>query len=503
MSATPSSPAGSTPVPLEELLAGFPPPRDVDVDALAAAVAAGRRLVVLDDDPTGTQSTTDLPVVTTTDAEDLRWGLRQPTPGFFVLTNSRSLAPADASELLLRTVTTLLAVAAQEGVEVVVASRGDSTLRGHFPLETDVVTQALAAAGRAVDGVVVVPALVDAGRVTVDSVHLLRTPGGYLPVGDSEFARDATFGYAASDLRDWVVEKTGGRVAREDVVALTLADLRSTPERVLEVLDGLRDGAFLVADAAADEDLRALVEGLLAAEARGREFVYRTGPSFVRARTGQVSTPPVSPERLREALTEVVDERPRSRTGLVVVGSHVGLTTRQLDALRAAGGIVEVELEVPTLVRPAERDAHVRATVARVVALLDEGGPDVVVRTSRTLVRGTDADDSLRIARAVSGALVEVVHDAVARTRPAFVLAKGGITSSDTATKALGITRAYSRGTLLPGLVSVWEPVAGTARGVAYVVFAGNVGDEDGVLDAVTTLRAAAGSRGRGPRVGP
>ncbi|NAZ82818.1 hypothetical protein GTR02_13420 [Kineococcus sp. R8] len=497
MAAPSDPPAGPAPVPLAQLLAGFGPPRAVDPGALAAAVARGRRLVVLDDDPTGTQSTTDLPVVTTAAAEDLRWGLQQPTPGFFVLTNSRSLGPADAAALLRDVVTTLLRVAAEEGVEVVVASRGDSTLRGHFPLETDVVTEALAAAGRRVDGVVVVPALVDAGRVTVGAVHLLRTPEGYVPVGHSEFARDATFGYASSDLREWVAEKTEGRVAREDVVALTLADLRSGPGRVVEVLDGLRDGRFLVADAADDEDLRALVEGLLTVEARGRELVYRTGPSFVRARTGQVATPPVTPEHLRAALADVPDERPRSASGLVVVGSHVGLTTRQLDALRAAGGIVEVELEVPTLVRPGERDAHVRASVERVVALLDAGGPDVVVRTSRTLVRGTDADDSLRIARAVSGALVEVVHDAVARTRPAFVLAKGGITSSDTATKALGITRAYSRGTLLPGLVSVWEPVVGPARGVAYVVFAGNVGDDRGVLDAVTTLRAAARPEGR------
>jgi uncharacterized protein YgbK (DUF1537 family) len=89
----------------------------------------------------------------------------------------------------------------------------------------------------------------------------------------------------------------------------------------------------------------------------------------------------------------------------------------------------------------------------------------------------------------VSAALVTVVRELVARVRPAFVLGKGGITASDTATAGLGITRAWSRGTLLPGLVSVWEPVSGPARGIPYVVFAGNVGDDDGLLAAVRTLR--------------
>lgn len=113
-----------------DLLAGLPPMRAVDIDVLAARVAAGRRVVVLDDDPTGTQSIHDLPVVTRWDVEDLRWALRQPTPGFFVLTNSRSLAPADAEHRNREIVRALDEAARLEGVDYAVASRSDSTLRG-------------------------------------------------------------------------------------------------------------------------------------------------------------------------------------------------------------------------------------------------------------------------------------------------------------------------------------------------------------------------------------
>ncbi|OLT17051.1 hypothetical protein BJF78_36710 [Pseudonocardia sp. CNS-139] len=171
------------------------------------------------------------------------------------------------------------------------------------------------------------------------------------------------------------------------------------------------------------------------------------------------------------------------------MGSHVALTTRQLDRLRAAGGIAELELDVPTLLDPDRAAAHVADTVERAVAGLRDGAADLVVTTSRTLVTGADGAASLAIARTVSAALVAVVRGTVARVRPAFVLGKGGITSSDTATGGLGVTRAWSRGTLLPGVVSVWEPVAGPAQGVPYVVFAGNVGDDDGLLAAVRRLR--------------
>src|SRR6476619_1131511 len=80
---------------LEELLADKPPARTVDPADLLAKVGQGRRLVVLDDDPTGTQSVSELPVLTSWSVEDLRWALRQDTTGFFVLTNTRSLSETD------------------------------------------------------------------------------------------------------------------------------------------------------------------------------------------------------------------------------------------------------------------------------------------------------------------------------------------------------------------------------------------------------------------------
>ena len=184
--------------------------------------------------------------------------------------------------------------------------------------------------------------------------------------------------------------------------------------------------------------------------------------------------------------------RPAVQHGLIAVGSHVGLTTRQLDQLRAAGHILELELNVPTLLEPSTHDRHVTEIATEAARLLQDNpsDSDVVIRTSRTLITGADATDSLVIARTVSAALVGTVREVVKLVRPAFVLAKGGITSSDTATEGLGIRRAWTRGTMFPGIVSLWEPVDGLAQGIPYVVFAGNVGDDHALAAVVATLRS-------------
>jgi uncharacterized protein YgbK (DUF1537 family) len=480
------------PIPLEELTANAPPPRTTDSAALAAQVGAGRTLVVLDDDPTGTQSITDLPLLTRWRPDDLRWALRQGTAAFFVLTNTRGLDGAAAAAVNREIARELAGAAAAEGKDYVIASRSDSTLRGHYPLETDVLAEESAAAGEPVDGLVIVPAFIEPGRVTVDSVHWMRSEAGMIPVSHSEFARDASFGYHNADLRDWVEEKTGGRIRRSDVATVTLRDLRDGgPRHVETILRGLIGARPLVVDATADDDLRVLVQALIAAEAAGKRFLYRTGPSFVRARTGQVAAPPVDARRLREVFrAPPSDDRPHAARGLVAIGSHVAMTTRQLDRLRAAGGIVELELDVPALLDGERAADHLAAVTGRAAELLtDDGDHDLVVRTSRTLVTSGDLPGNLAIARTVSAALVAVVRAVVSRIRPRFVLAKGGITASDAATDGLDMTRAWSRGTLLPGMVAVWEPVSGPGRGIPYVVFPGNVGDDDGLLHAVRTLR--------------
>ena len=442
-----------------------------------------RTVVVLDDDPTGTQSVQHLPVLTRWSVDDLTWALEQDAPAVYVLTNTRSLAPADAAARTREVVVAATTAADRLGRSLEFVSRSDSTLRGHFPLETDVIADTLADLGRPrPDGVLIVPAFPDAGRVTIDSTHFLRDDGRLVPIGETEFARDASFGYRSSELGDWVEEKTAGRWISAEVLRITLPTIRSGPDAVATLLRTATGGCPVVVDAEVDDDLRNLALALDLVADEGVGFVARVGPPFVRARIGQAVATPLTASDLTAADRTAADRG----GGLIVVGSHVGLTSRQLERLRAGQPqLPSIELDVP-VVGSAARDAHVAAVAIEVIAALAAG--DVVLHTSRALVVSSDADASLAVSRGVSAAVCEVVRRAVAAHPPAFVIAKGGITSSDVATDGLGIGRAMVRGPMLPGIVSLWEAVDGPAAGMPYVVFPGNVGDDDDLLHVMTTF---------------
>ena len=219
---------------------------------------------------------------------------------------------------------------------------------------------------------------------------------------------------------------------------------------------------------------------LLAAQKKGKRFVYRVGPPFVRAMIGQPIVEPLSAEDVSSIRSEE-----SVNGGLIVVGSHVALTTRQLNNLRERRAPREFVIEVAKVLSE-ERDAHLDEIVANVAEALRGG--NAVVSTSRTLVTGVDGDDSLRIAREVSDAVVTVVRKVLDIAPPRFVIAKGGITSSDVASRGLEIGRAIVRGPMLPGIVSLWEPIMGPAQGIPYIVFAGNVGGDQSLADVVDKL---------------
>lgn len=467
---------------LEELTAGIPVGPVVDPAAVAAS--STRTLVVLDDDPTGTQSVADIPVVTDWSVEDLQWALSTGAPALYVMTNSRSLDPADARRVNTEVVTHALAAASRVGRDIAFVSRSDSTLRGHYPLEPDTICDLLERSGTRVDGIVLSPAFSDAGRITVHGTHYAGSrEDGFVPVGQTEFAADKTFGYTASALPSWVEEKTAGRVGADDVVVIDLVTLRTDEDAVVAALRGARDRTPITVDCVEENDLLLLARALHRAEEAGSTFVYRVGPPFVRARIGQVPHAPLTTEEARPADFAPVSD---AAGGLVVVGSHVGLTGRQVDALRAATSTPEIVLDVPTVLDPQARDAHVRDVAERAAAALASG--NVVVRRGGAFVAGRDAEESLDFARRVSAAVVEVVRRIVEARCPRFVIAKGGITSSDVASRGLGIDRAVVRGPMLPGIVSLWEPQDGPAAGVPYIVFAGNVGDDDSLARVVDIL---------------
>lgn len=479
---------------VDEYLASLPPERVVPgarAGIRASVERGGSKVVVLDDDPTGVQSVHGVPVLTSWGKDDLIDALRGPGPVFYILTNTRSLPEDEAVGMNVEISKNLCEAAMETGVDFEVVSRSDSTLRGHYPAETDALTRVLSENGRGPDAVIICPAFFEAGRFTSGDTHFVVEGDELTPTGETEFARDHSFGYRSSDLKDWVEEKTGGRVPASEVVAVGLEDLRGGgPERVRETLDGASDGATVVLNAVTYADLDVFVLGLLEAISGGKRFLYRTGPSFVRARGGITKPELVRGEDLR-----------REGHGLVLVGSYVNMTTRQLEEALKLDGLRAVEMSVKDLISPdtKEREAELERVVRGVNSSL--ASEDVVVFTSRELVtsEGSGGLTNFEIGVSVSDALVEVVRRLDREVPLSFVIAKGGITSSDIATKGLGVRRAEVAGPLLPpGIVPVWMlPEDNDFPGLPYVIFPGNVGGPQSLREAIEILRGTENTGGR------
>ena len=452
---------------------------------MTATSPSDRRLLILDDDPTGSQCVAGIDVAFDLDPTIPVGVLEQPGSACFVLTNTRALDEQEAVALNRRVLAGLLdGGVPASGLHVV--SRSDSTLRGHVIAEPVAIADELAARGIDVDAFVLCPAMLEAGRFTEGDVHYATVDGEAVEVAETDFARDATFGFTSSDLRAFLEERSGGAVRAADVLSVSLEDIRAGVDRVREILADARDRRWVVVNATEYTDLEVVAEAMALLEAEGRTFVTRCAPSFVRPLVGQQGARVVDPD-------SITIPEGRLDHGLVVVGSHVGLTTTQLRAVQQRGTLAEVEIHVPSVLDE-RREQHLAAVAAQATATLRTS--DCVVFTSRDLVRTDDPAESLAIARSVSDAVVEVVRR-VRAAKPAWVVAKGGITSHEVAENGLGIRRARVEGQFWPGQVSLFsaQEAPDEVMGAPYVVFPGNVGGEQALADVVDVLTASVAAR--------
>lgn len=425
-------------------------------------------LVVLDDDPTGTQTVHDVPVLTEWSVEALRAELSRGGRCFFILTNSRALPREEACALNREIGSNLREAAERSGCAFRVISRSDSTLRGHFPAETDALAPAL---GGRFDATLLIPAFFEGGRTTAADVHYV----GSTPVAETEFARDARFGFRHSNLCQWVEEKTAGRIPAAAVVSFALEEVRGSFSTLQDKLRALRGNAVAIVNARQPSDLDRFAEAVRAAEAAQKRFLFRTAASFVAAYAR------IAPRPLLQS-SEIAP--PGAGRGLLVVGSHVRKSSEQLQRWQEARMGSVVWLPAASLLSPEAPEA-IRGAAAKVDRALGED-KTIALATSREFMPGKSEADHAALARTISLGLVRAV--AGLRTRPRWLIAKGGITASDVATQGLNVKRALVLGQALPG-VPVWR-LGPESRwpDLAYVVFPGNVGDPDSLATLTTML---------------
>ncbi|MGV0027869.1 four-carbon acid sugar kinase family protein [Phormidesmis priestleyi] len=447
------------------------------------------KIIVLDDDPTGSQTVHSCLLLMRWDVETLRIGLADEAPIFFILTNTRALTPDRAASVTREVCQNLKAAIALEKIQdFLVVSRSDSTLRGHYPIETDAIAEELGP----FDAHFLVPAFFEGGRTTRDSIHYLKVNGVDTPVHQTEFAKDSVFGYQHSYLPDYVEEKTQGRIQAAQVERFLLAEIRAG---VGDRLMNLHNNQCCVVDAETQDDLNRFAADVITAASTGKRFLFRSAASVLTA-LAQLPKQPIAPDEMAQYVRA-------GKPGAVIVGSHVKKTTEQLQTLLQTPGTVGIEIEVSRLLkaddgrplagnskRPlagnSKRSALLTDTLEKVNAAHNADKTPVIF-TSRQELTFDTVQTRLDFGEAISDLLMEVL-----RSLPSdigFLISKGGITSNDTLSKGLALRTANLLGQVLAGVSMVRTPADHPDfPNLPVVLFPGNVGDANALATVYQRL---------------
>ncbi len=454
---------------------------ELDKILLALINKNQKKIIVLDDDPTGVQTVHDISVYTDWSEESIRAGFNEKNRLFYILTNSRGFTVEQTTKCHTEIIERVNKISQETGKEYMIISRGDSTLRGHYPLETELLRKGFEADGKKhADGEIICPFFKEGGRFTIDNIHYVKTGNELIPAGQTEFAKDKTFGYASSNICDYIEEKTEGKYKAKDVISISLDELRNVKiDEITEKLLKVNNFGKIVVNAIDYCDLKVFAIALYKAMEYGKNYMFRVAAAMVKVIGG------ISDKPLLTRKDMVVKET--TNGGIVVVGSHTQKTTSQVEELKKIKDLVFIEFNSDLVLDENAFEKEITDTLAKEERFISEGKTVVVYTKRKLLVVENDTKEEALI-RSVK--ISDAVQSLVGKLKitPAFVIAKGGITSSDVGTKALRVKRANVLGQIRPG-IPVWQTGEESRFPMTpYIIFPGNVGEITTLKEAVEIL---------------
>lgn len=440
-----------------------------------------RKIIVLDDDPTGVQTVHDISVYTDWEPESIRAGFLEKNPMFFILTNSRSFSEEETIRVHREIAHRVCQISKELKRDFLIISRSDSTLRGHYPLETDILREVLETeGGRTVDGEIMCPFFPEGGRFTFGNVHYVKEGDELVPAGMTEFAGDKTFGFRSSDLTEYIEEKTEGRYTKEKCITVSLEELHDFDiYGIKRKLMAARHMDKIIVNVVTYADLKVFCTAFAEAVKEGKEFLVRTAAAFPKV-VGRVTDRPLL------GRDELVGTE--ANGGIVLVGSHVKKTTAQLESLKTARGSLSfMEFDVNTCFEEGGLEAEVERTVKRAEEAISDG-ITAVIYTSRKLLapENMSREEVLKLSVNISDAVTGIIGKL--EVKPKFIIAKGGITSSDVGTRALHVKRANVMGQVKKGIPVWMTGEESKFPGMPYIIFPGNVGEVSTLKEIVEEL---------------
>lgn len=440
-----------------------------------------KKIIVLDDDPTGVQTVHGISVYTDWSPDSIEKGFQEDNSMFFILTNSRGFTAVETTQAHQEIAANIVEAAKGNKREFIIISRSDSTLRGHYPLETEVLKETIEANSNThFDGEVILPFFKEGGRFTINNVHYVQNDGFLVPAGETEFAKDRTFGYTNSHLGKWAEEKSNGKYQAEDMTYISLESLRALDiEAIEQQLLKVEGFNKVIVNAVDYVDVQIFTIALIRAMNKGKNFMFRSAAALTKVIGG------ISDKSLLAREDILSDDS--SNGGLVIIGSHVKKTTEQLEELKKSAAVEFIEFNVHLVLEPEQFEQELERVIETTNQLIVEGKNVAVYTTRQRLDLGEgQKEEELKLSIKISNAVTSIVQRL--KVRPSYIIAKGGITSSDIGTKGLEVKRATVAGQIRPG-IPVWTTDSDSKfPGISYVIFPGNVGTKTDLREVVEML---------------
>ena len=454
----------------------------VEQDYVQAVSSLNRKIIVLDDDPTGVQTVHGLHVYTGWDEKTIEEAFEEKNEMVYILTNSRSFTPLETQKVHETIATRIEKISVKKNKAYLLISRSDSTLRGHYPLETETLRKTIQQqSGKVFDGEIIIPFFLEGGRYTVENIHYVQEGETLKPVAETEFALDKSFGYVNSHLGRYIEEKTGGDFLEKDCLYIGLQDLcAGNIEKIAAQLMKVSNFNKIIVNATTYMHVEVFVIAFIRAMKAGKEFMIRSAASFPRV-IGAIGEKPLLSR-------EDIIKNKELNGGITMIGSHVVKTSLQLEELKTSFiplKFIEFNQHLVT------DEKKLYQEVVRVTAITEKSireGESIVIYTRRERFDPDTAnkDSQLQIAVKISDSLTSII--ARLRVRPAYIIAKGGITSSDVGTKALQVKKALVMGQIRPG-IPVWltDPESKFPQ-LPFIIFPGNVGEKETLKEIIDLL---------------
>jgi len=437
------------------------------------------KFIVIDDDPTGSQTVNDCLLLLKWDYSTLVKGFESKTNLFFILANTRSLEENDAKSTIEEICKNLQLVIASEKYEeeIIFISRGDSTLRGHNFLEPNTINSCLGP----FDATFHIPAFIEGKRLTINGSHFVDQ----IPIDQTIFARDKIFGYETSNVKSILFQKSKSQINVDDIQNLFLSDLEILNNEenniVFKKLKNLKNNKHVILDVENYSQLKKF-SSIIKKLTKQKKFLFRTAASFISSISEKKSD--LKDDRFFSNL-RIRNKRKTFLPGLVIVGSYLELSTIQLKNLLDISECEPIELDVfeffqiTSLENNQEQRNLFKNKFLREIRFSFEKGKTPVLFTSRKFMC-LDYSEQFNFYNSLASFIAELVEDL--KYEIGYLISKGGVTTNVILSNGLNADFVYLEGQILTG-ISVVTYILKNDEKLPIITHPGNIGTKDSLVN--------------------